>query len=459
MSILFRKPDGSTMLTGAPWKTTLMFALPLMLSAVLQNTYGVVDTFLVGMFNGEEALATVGTAYVLVALFQCTSWGFSFGINAVLSRYNGANDEEGYRRAFHTAVTLTFIVGLFVVASGLLFGEWILRNIMGIPGEIMDMACGYFYVSLFSVFFSFIYNTQGAVLRSLGNSRYLLQSLLCTSFLNIALDVLFVGVMDLGVVGAAAATAVCSFASVVALSIMRGRGYPGLSFRFGNPFRNAVYAKEIIGSALPMVCQQLIIFSSYAVCQNPINSYGVSMTAAFGVERSIESVIRIPMTAFGAGMLTFSGTVYGAGDRDRLIGGVRQIWLMSMCVTAIIGVAVGLLSPLIVGMYPIGGLAYDYAVEYVRVVAFTLPLFTAYFAIHGFFQGIGKPIACTIITFTELLVRVIVLYTLGSVIGYGVVWWSVPIAWSFAMACSASMFVKYRRMVSARLSEGDPSIA
>lgn len=455
----YNKYDKRRMLTGAPWKEVLIFSIPLVLSAILQNMYGVVDTYLVGDIIGEDALAAVGSVSILIALYQCVSWGFSFGINAVLARYNGAGNDEQQSQCAHTAVTFMILLGLAVFVLGLLTGKLIMSYVMGIPEELMEMSEQYLYIGLIGVIFTFAYNSQGSILRSVGNTRYLLYALIVTSIANIIMDVVFIVVLNLGVAGAALSTALCHMGSFIILAALIRRYYPELSMSRKDFRIKKNYMKEIVDAGLPMAGQQIIIFGSYIICQNPINSYGTDMMAAFAVERRVETILRIPMTAFGAGMITFTGMTYGARDKNRLFLGVKQIWLMSMLVTIAIAAVSFLMSPFLMSAFNLTGVAYDYGVEFMRVVSISLPLFTGYFALHGFFQGIKKPLVCTGITFTELIVRLIALYGLGSIVGYSIVWWSVPLSWIPALCLSIAMFLIYRKRVKQDLDNPAPEAA
>lgn len=444
------------MLTGTPWKEVLFFSIPLVLSSVLQNMYGVVDTYLVGDIIGEDALAAVGSVSVLIALYQCVSWGFSYGVTAVLSRYNGAQDDEQQNQCAHTAVTLMIVMGFGIFIVGLLTGKLLMRYVMGIPEELMGMAESYLYIGLIGVIFTFAYNSQGSILRSVGNTRYLLYALIVTSIANIIMDFTFIAVLEMGVAGAALSTALCHMGSFIILTVLIKRYYPELSMKSKDFRIKKKYAKEITDAGLPMAGQQIIIFGSYIVCQNPINSYGTDMMAAFAVERRVETILRIPMTAFGAGMITFTGMTFGARNKERLFLGVKQIWLMSMIIMILISAVSFLLSPFLMSAFNLTGVAYDYGVQFMRVVSLSLPLFTAYYALHGFFQGIKKPLACTGITFTELIVRLLALYCLGGVVGYSIVWWSVPISWIPALCLSVILFFIYRKRVKHDLDNPAP---
>ena len=198
----------SDLTTGSVPKRLFRFALPLLFANVLQSLYQLVDMLVVGRFLGSPGLAAVSSAAMLCYVITSLCSGAATGGSVLVAQRQGAGDPEGLRRVIGALFTLSGLIALAVTALGLLTCGPILRA-MHVPGEALSLAHGYLLVICGGTFFVLGYNAVCGVLRGLGDSVSPLLFVALATAVNVALDLLLVGALGLGTVGAALAT-VCS---------------------------------------------------------------------------------------------------------------------------------------------------------------------------------------------------------------------------------------------------------
>ena len=109
------------MCTGPLLKKLLIFAVPLILSGVLQLLFNAADIVVVGKFAGSHALAAVGSTGALINLFTNVFIGFSIGTNVLVAQYFGAKDEQNIQDTVHTSMAIGIIGGMFLIVAGMIF--------------------------------------------------------------------------------------------------------------------------------------------------------------------------------------------------------------------------------------------------------------------------------------------------------------------------------------------------
>ena len=183
----------------------LAFALPIILSNLLQQLYNAVDSLIVGNFIGSTALAAVGSSASMIMLLVGFINGVSLGAGVVIARFYGADDRENPSRALHTTVAVGIAAGLVLTVVGVLLTPQILRW-MGTPGDVIGNSIAYFRVYFLGSSAVVLYNMCASILQSVGDSRSPMKYLIFASLTNVVLDLLFVAVFRWGVASAALAT-------------------------------------------------------------------------------------------------------------------------------------------------------------------------------------------------------------------------------------------------------------
>ena len=203
----------------------LIFSIPLMLSGILQLLFNAADVIVVGRFAGSQSLAAVGSTSALINLLINVFMGFSVGVNVLVARYYGGRKERDVSETVHTAVTLSLVCGLILVAVGLALTRPLLE-LMGTPDDVIDKAVLYMQIYFIGMPANMLYNFGAAILRAQGDTRRPLYFLTVAGVVNVVLNLVFVLGFQMSVAGVALATIISQYisATLVLLCLMRDKG-------------------------------------------------------------------------------------------------------------------------------------------------------------------------------------------------------------------------------------------
>ena len=210
------------MTQGSPLRHIFMFTLPLLIGNLFQQFYNLVDSMVVGNYVGAEALAAVGTCGSLGFLFFSLSSGLAVGIGILASQYFGARDHAQIRATISNAAYILTIAGAAVSLLGYLGAPMFLR-LLQVPEEILPLSLTYLRVTSLGIVAVALYNGVAALLRSLGDSKSPLYFLILSCVINIALDLLFVLLLNWSVFGVALATVISQFFSFLVSALYAWR--------------------------------------------------------------------------------------------------------------------------------------------------------------------------------------------------------------------------------------------
>ena len=428
---------------GTPWKLIVQFALPIMLGNLLQQLYNTADTIIVGNFEGQQALSSVGACTSLTILFTALALGFSIGAGVLISQYFGAGRMQELRRYAATSIVLMLAMGLVMTMVGLLSAELLLRGFLGTPESLLPQSVLYFRTYAAGLVFQFGYNIAAALLRALGDSRATLYFLLVSSVLNVVLDLLFVAALGMSVAGAAIATVISQLASCVIGFWYMYRKYELLRFSARELRLEPAVAGRILRVGLPMALQQSIVSCGFLFLQKLVNYYGESMIASYTVASRMENILMIPILGIQSTMATYAGQNMGAKLPERVSRGLGQGVLVSLFMTLVLcaGQIVGI--SLIIGAFRLDEAAAEICRQHLFASAVAIPIFAVYFPANGMFQGVGEGFHATFYALMALGLRVVFAYSLHktAAFGYTAIWWSQAMAWTLTLiVCYAHFF-------------------
>ncbi len=311
--IKFRDID---MLHGSLWDKIILFALPLALTGVMQQLLNAADVAVLGQFVGKNAMAAVGNNTSLIGLLVSLLMGLSLGANVVIAQFIGAKKLDRVHEAVHTAFLLALIVGIVLcgIAEILVnpIFEWLV-----VPPEVAPMAETYLRIYALGLPAMGIYNFEAAIFRARGDTQTPLIALTIASFLNIALNLIFVINFNLGVDGVAWATTIANLVSALILmcGLMRADGLIHLELRDLKVEKSCL--KETVRIGLPAGVQGMVFSLSNLLIQSAINSLGADAMAASAAAFTIEINVFCLTNGFGQAATTFVSQNYGAGNLQR----------------------------------------------------------------------------------------------------------------------------------------------
>ena len=382
---------------GALWNKILLFALPLAASSILQQLFNSVDTAVVGRFASSRALAAVGSTSSFISLMINLFIGISLGSNVVIAHYIGQKVEKNIQAAIHTAITVALIGGCFVM----ILGQFIRRPVlilMGTPEDVIDLAVQYLRIYFLGMPFILLYDFGSSILRSTGDSRRPLYSLIVAGILNTVLNLILVIVFQMGVAGVAIATVVSNIVSSGIVMWILMREPEPVRFTLRKLTINGKELWKILSIGVPAGLQGMV-FSLANVCiQSTINSFGSNAVAGSAAALNYEFFAYFIVNAFAQTTVTFTSQNYGAGEYDRC----RKIFRINMAFSMVF---CGLLSAVFVlgrsfflGLYTTDASVLGYATTRL-VIATTLELLTSAYEISGgAMRGLGHSLQPALIT-------------------------------------------------------------
>ena len=375
---------GNGITEGVIWKQLLRFFFPILFGSFFQQLYNTTDAVLVGFFVGLSSGATV-----------------------MVAQYYGAQQPQEVSKTVHTAMALSIASSVFLTVLGIAVAPWALRA-MGTPEDIMDYAVTYMRIYFGGTLFSLVYNMGASILRAVGDSKRPLYFLIASTGVNIVLDLLFVVVFKLEVLGVAVATVLSQVFSAVLVVIVLVRTEMPYRLVFRKIRFHMDSLKQIVRIGIPAAFQSAMYSISNVIIQSSINSFGTDVVAAWTAYGKIDSVFWMTVQAYGLSASTFVGQNFGAQNYPRLRKTVRTCMLMAAVTT------VGLSTVL----YFFGGIVYrlfisDPAViqQGVEILRMLVPTYITYISIEilgAAVRGTGDSVIPTVLTcFGVCILRVV----------------------------------------------------
>ncbi len=383
------RSSSSSLTEGSIWKSMLLFALPVFLGNVFQQLYNTFDSWVVGNYLGDNALAAVSSSGSLIFMMIGFFNGVAMGAGVIIARCYGARDYDSMRRAIHTDVAFGLTAGILLTALGVAFTPTILRW-MDTPEDVLPQSISYFRYYFCGAIFTVMYNIMVGILHAVGDSRHPLYYLIFSSFVNVVLDLLFVAVFRWGVGSAAIATTISQ--GVSALLCFR------LLLTTKEPYRVELKKiryhwdsfKDIVRYGLPSGVQNSVIAMANLVVQTNINSFGKAAMAGCGSYSKIEGFAFLPITCFAQALSTFVGQNLGAQQYGRVKKGVRFAVICSVSMAELIGVASYLLAPQLISIFNDSPEVVAYGAAHMRTICLFYCLLALSHCIAGILRGAGK---------------------------------------------------------------------
>lgn len=333
------------MTSGNSAKQLLVFALPLMVGNLFQQFYNMADSMIVGKYLGTAALGAVGSTGSLNFLILGFVSGLAAGFCIPIAQFFGAKDFVNLRRCVANMIYLAVgITAVLTVLTGL-FTDDILR-LLDTPEDIFDDAYRYIIVLFLGMAATMFYNILASLLRALGDSRSPLIFLVIASVINVALDLFFILVCKMGVLGAGVATVIAQAISglLCLVYIIRKSTVLRLESKDWRPSLRMM--KKLLYLGLPMALQFSITAVGSLILQQSVNRLGTTYVSAVSAGNKTSMMLTQPMEAMGVALATFCGQNLGAGKIDRARRGVHQ----GLAMTAVYVAAATVVS-LVFGRY------------------------------------------------------------------------------------------------------------
>lgn len=409
----------TNLVKGSVVKQLLMFAIPFIISNLIQSLYSVSDMIIVGQFAGTASMSGVNIGGQVTFLMTNIIFGLCAGATVLIGQYVGSNEREKLKETISTLFTFLLISAAALSTLMLVFRVPIL-NLIKTPEEAYDEAMGYLIITTLGTVFIFGYNAFSAVMRGMGDSKRPLVFVAIACFTNILLDLLFVGVFKWAAIGAAVATVISQALSMILCVIYFKRN----SFVFDFKIKSFRISKErfkvLMKIGIPTSVQNVITNISFMILTAMVNTLGVTASAAVGAVGKINMFAILPAIAISASVSAMSAQNIGAGEFDRakktMKTGLVIAVLMSLCVFAV----VRLFPEYLLRIFDNDQELIANGVEYIKYFSFDYIFAPMMFALNGLFIGSGHTLFSLINNMmSAVLIRVPVAFLFGVVFDMG----------------------------------------
>ncbi|MGN0321611.1 MAG: MATE family efflux transporter [Oliverpabstia sp.] len=420
--------------TGHPLSRILLFSIPLVLGTLFQQLYSFVDTMMVGRMIGTSALGAVGSTYSLHFLILGFVQGACVGFAIPLAQSIGGSQMGEFRRYFWNGVWLCTGTALILTVCTTLLAQPLLVLIQT-PQDILSDACIYIRILFLGIPASILYNFSSGALRAAGDSRHPFYFLLFSSFLNIGLDYLFIGPLDMKVAGAALATVLSQL-----ISGLLNLGWivfqtDLLKNSFGLRHFSIFHVKRLCIVGFPMGFEYSVSAIGAVIMQGAINSLGSIAVAGQTAGEKIRQMFTLPMESVGMGMATYVGQNDGAKRYDRIRSGIRAGLTIqwSYCLIAWLLIFIGKkqFTALVLGTTQ--GETAGLSIQYLTIISIFFFLHGALMIFRNTLQGMGYSIHAVLSGVGELIGRSLGGFLAISWIGFVGIALANPLAWGLAL--------------------------
>ncbi len=451
------------MTQGSPWKRIAEFALPMLIGNFAQQLYNTADSVIVGYYEGDNALAAVGSAMPILNLLLALFVGISTGAGIVISQNFGARDRKGLSTAIGNCITLAGIATVVIMLIGPVITMPFLR-LLDTPETIIGWCTDYLKIYFWGIAGFFFYNMLSGILRGLGDSVSALLFLLVSAALNVGLDILFVAKFKMAVPGVALATILAQAISAVLCfwKLMRMHDLFDLNWKVLKLVPQT--ALRILRIGVPSGITQAIMATAGMVVQSLTNSMEEMAIACNVIIMRVDGFAMLPNMTFGQAMSVYTGQNVGAGKLDRVHKGVKQGTVMGLLVSSIITLVLLVFGRYLFGIFTETQALIDLAVEMMKVLAVGYICISVTQVLGGVMRGAGDTVTPMWISIiSTIFLRVPTAYIMAHFTkseawpnGHPIaIFTSLLVSWSLGMVISIVVFAigKWKKKMYQSLEE------
>ena len=453
--------DGTRNMTvGSPAGHLIRFVLPLLAGSFLQQLYNMVDSFVVGRYVGDAALAAVGVGFPVLFMFTSLFTGLANGGTVVIAQLYGAGELQRVRDAVDTIYT-AFLLSVLPVTLAAVALVKPLLVVLRVDASVWQDAWLYLTVVCAGLIGTIGYNLNAGILGGLGNSRSTLLFLSIAAVLNIILDLVFLVGMQSGVAGAGYATVISQGISGILCLIYLYKKFHIMRFQHGECKPELKRCGRLLSIGLPMALQFSITAIGSIILQTSVNSLGSLAVTSVTAAQKICAIVMGPLESLGITMATFCGQNLGAKKFYRIRDGIRLSMYVSMCYCAFCIAFLWILGKYTAYLFldPSETEVIRLAVQYMRWNAVFYPVLGVLFILRNSLQGMGYSLMPMMAGVSELAARSLVCFGFVPTFGYMAAIMASPVAWIFADVLLITVYFVDMRKLKRRLVPAEAAMA
>lgn len=420
------------MTSGSPLKLIISFSLPLMVGNIFQQLYTVVDTMVVGKALGVDALAALGATDWLYWMLLGMVQGVTQGFGILMAREFGAKQYESLRSVVGSAATLSSLSAIVFLVIGQLAARPILK-MLNTPDAIIGESLLYLRIMFLGIPIVMAYNLLATVLRSLGDGQTPLNAMIVAALTNIALDLIFVLLLNWGIAGAAIASLIAQTVSSI-YCLLKIRKIEFMHVKREHFLLKPAMAARLLSLGSPMAAQNAIIAVGGMIIQGVVNGYGVPFIGGFTASNKLYGVLEIAASSYGYAMITYAGQNLGAGKLDRIRKGMRWAVIVAVATSVCIATVMLIFGNQIIGAFIAGtpeevAQATTVGYTYLSIMSICLPVLYILHVTRSAVQGMGNTVLPMISGIAEFVMRTGGVLLLPALIGENGIFIAEVLAW------------------------------
>ena len=438
------------MCNGTLMDKLIVFAVPLMISGVLQLMFNAVDIIVVGRYSGSQSLAAVGSTTALINIFTNLFIGISLGANVLAARFYAAGRDEEMSETVHTAIMVALISGVVMALVGFGLSRKALE-LMGSPDDVIDLSTLYMRIYFLGMPFFMLYNYGAAILRAVGDTRRPLLFLIVAGIVNAVLNVILVVKFHMAVEGVAIATVVSQFISCVLVLWCLWKSDSSYQLRFSKLRINASYLGQIFQVGVPAGIQSVVINFSNALLQSSVNSFGSTAMAGYTAANNLLGFLYAAVNSVTQACMSFTSQNLGVKKFERMDRVLIDCGIISLAIAGTVGTTFYLFGPEILQIYTKEPDVIQAGMEIISIT--TIPYFLCGIMdlIPGSLRGMGRsgvPMVLSIIG--TVGTRIVWIY--GVFPRYRslfILFISYPVSWIITISLQVVCFLLVRKQIRA----------
>lgn len=449
------------MINGTIMNKLISFAVPLMLSGILQLLFNAVDIIVVGRFSGSQSLAAVGSTSSLINMLTNLFIGISLGANVLAARFYAAGKHKEMSETVHTAILTAFISGVVMIFVGIFFSRPALE-LMDTPSDVIDLATLYMRIYFVGMPFFMLYNYGAAILRAVGDTKRPLIFLVVSGIVNACLNLLLVIEFKMDVAGVAIATVISQMIScVLVLFCLYKADSPAYQLRFKKLKIKWEYLGQIFRIGIPAGLQSTLISFSNVLLQSSVNSFGSIAMAGYTAANNILSFLYMGANSITQACMSFTSQNYGARKPKRMDRILVDGLILQVIACLTLGVLAYVFGDQVSSIYTDDPNVIKSSVEILALT--TVPYFLCGFmdTFPGVLRGMGRStvpmILCLLGTVGVRIIWIYLFFPHNRTLSYLFI--SYPVSWIATILMQLVYFIFIRKEVHKELNAENRTLA
>ena len=439
------------MCNGSIMDKLISFALPLMLSGLLQLMFNAVDIIVVGHFSSSQALAAVGSTTALINVFVNLFIGVSLGTNVLAARCYAAGKDKEMSEVVHTSILFALISGIVMAVIGVLLAKPALQ-LMQTPADVIDQSALYMRIYFLGMPFFMLYNYGAAVLRAVGDTKRPLMYLILSGIVNTLLNLFLVIVFRLAVAGVAISTIIAQCMSCILILNCLRKSESSYKLTFSGLNIKWVYLRQIFQVGIPAGIQSTVINFSNALLQSSVNSFGSTAMAGYTAANNILGFLYASVNAVTQACMSFTSQNFGVGKYKRVDLVLRDCMILTVGVSLVLGGGAYLFGNEVLRIYTNDSEVVRCGVEILSIT--TVPYFLCGIMdlFPGSLRGMGYSTVPMILSVVGTVgMRIFWIYRVFPFHrSLYVLFISYPASWTFTIIMQVICFICVRKIVNRR---------